>query len=809
MKQIKRSFLVLCTLILQISAGYAQSYSTESSASILGKLTSSGKTSNSQQIQISANQSFELNINVSKLNNGAASISGSIANTPNSSFYLQGNAKNLSGAFILKDQKQAYSLTTDANGNAHIDATDINKLLCIELNEHHEKPSVVKGNNTLASIDVSNLQSWPSAPATLLLDFDGQVVTSIYWNGGVTINAAPSGFSDLLVQQIWEMMSEDYRPFNLNVTTNESVYNAAPINRRMRVIFTPTNTAAPGSGGVAYIGSFTWGNETPCWVFNGGLKGAGEAGSHEAGHTLGLGHDGRISPPESYYQGNGNWAPIMGVGYYVNMVQFSKGEYPSANNLENDINVIGTTNGFTFRTDDYSNNLDGSAANIDPNNDGIVLVNGVVTTAADRDVFRFHTIGGPLHLQASPASSQPDLDIALTLTDVNGIPIQTVNPDAVLSAVIDFPSIPAGDYYVYVDGAGRPTVSTTGYSDYGSMGNYVLSGNVPPAGGVCTGSAANGDYTYEVGKLNGSTVIKFIPSAPIAGCSMALIYYKINNGAIFGTYMDASGSNFIKTISAPVGSTVTFYFTYRVGNTGIERNSSASPHSFIMGNCEGIINNPTGCTGAAANGDYTYEVSSQSGVSTFKFIPGAPIAGCTMALIYYKIDNGGIIGMYMDPSGSNFTKSIAIGTGSTVTFYFTYRVGNTGIERNSSNAPHSFIVGNCGTNAPVAATTTTNSGSITVQYAEASSSIATVASQNIIVYPNPTQGQLNLQFSLPLEGMVTVEITDIFNRVVLHEQKNNVSNILELNVSDIDNGLYFLHIKSGSSDVVKQITIQK
>ena len=808
MKQIKRSFLVLCTLILQISMGYAQSYSAESSASLLGKLTGSGKTSHSQQIQISENQSFELNINVSKLNNGAASISGSIANTPNSSFYLQGNAKNLSGAFILKDQKQAYSLTTDASGNAHIEATDINKLLCIELKEHHEKTSVVKGNNTLSSADVSNLQSWPSAPATLLLDFDGQVVTSIYWNGGVTINAAPSGFSDVLKQQIWEMMSEDYRPFNLNVTTNESVYNAAPINRRMRVIFTPTNTAAPGSGGVAYIGSFTWGNETPCWVFNGGLKGAGEAGSHEAGHTLGLGHDGRISPPETYYQGNGNWAPIMGVGYYVNMVQFSKGEYPSANNAENDLNIIGTTNGFTFRADDYGNVLNGTAANIDPNSDGVVLTNGVITTATDRDVFRFHTIGGPLHLLASPGSTQPDLDIALTLTDVNGIPIQTVNSDANLSAAIDFPSIPAGDYYVYVDGAGRPTVSTTGYSDYGSLGNYILSGTVPPVGGICTGSAANGDYTYEVGKSNGSTVIKFIPSAPIAGCSMALIYYKINNGAIFGTYMEASGSNFIKTFSAPAGSVVTFYFTYRVGNTGIERNSSASPHSFTVGNCEGVINNPPGCTGSAANGDYTYEVLSQSGVSTFKFIPGAPIAGCNMALIYYKINNGGIIGMYMDPSGSNFTKSIAITTGSTVTFYFTYRVGTSGIERNSSNAPHSFVVGNCGTNAPLLAPAA-SAENTAIQNAEAASSIENVASQNILVYPNPSQGQLNLQFSVPLEGMVTVEITDIFNRVVLREQQNNVSNILELNVSDIDNGLYFLHINNGSSDVVKQITIQK
>ena len=29
----------------------------------------------------------------------------------------------------------------------------------------------------------------------------------------------------------------------------------------------------------------------------------------------------------TYYKGHGGWAPIMGVGYYKAVVQWSKGEY--------------------------------------------------------------------------------------------------------------------------------------------------------------------------------------------------------------------------------------------------------------------------------------------------------------------------------------------------------------------------------------------------------------------------------------------------------------------------------------------------
>jgi hypothetical protein len=67
---------------------------------------------------------------------------------------------------------------------------------------------------------------------------------------------------------------------------------------------------------------------------SGNEKNVAEAISHEAGHNMGLSHDGTASV--GYYQGHGSgatgWAPIMGVGYYQALVQWSKGEYSGANN---------------------------------------------------------------------------------------------------------------------------------------------------------------------------------------------------------------------------------------------------------------------------------------------------------------------------------------------------------------------------------------------------------------------------------------------------------------------------------------------
>ena len=88
-------------------------------------------------------------------------------------------------------------------------------------------------------------------------------------------------------------------------------------------------------------------SDQPAFVFAGNLGGStgyvAEAASHEAGHTFGLFHDGTAS--SSYSTGHGDWAPIMGVGYGKAITQWSRGEYPSATNHQDDLAAIAALGG--------------------------------------------------------------------------------------------------------------------------------------------------------------------------------------------------------------------------------------------------------------------------------------------------------------------------------------------------------------------------------------------------------------------------------------------------------------------------------
>src|SRR5664279_3981864 len=101
------------------------------------------------------------------------------------------------------------------------------------------------------------LSNLPSAKATIVLDFDGHYVQSSSWNGGNQLNCAPSGLNDAQIIDIFNRVSEDYRPFNINITTDSTKFLAAPLTKRIRVIITPTSGWFTGVGGVSYTGSFT------------------------------------------------------------------------------------------------------------------------------------------------------------------------------------------------------------------------------------------------------------------------------------------------------------------------------------------------------------------------------------------------------------------------------------------------------------------------------------------------------------------------------------------------------------------------
>jgi hypothetical protein len=68
---------------------------------------------------------------------------------------------------------------------------------------------------SLSAFSTPQLNSFPSAQATIYLDFDGQVVSGTVWNSGIgTINAAPSGFNDVEITSMFNRVAEDYKPFN-------------------------------------------------------------------------------------------------------------------------------------------------------------------------------------------------------------------------------------------------------------------------------------------------------------------------------------------------------------------------------------------------------------------------------------------------------------------------------------------------------------------------------------------------------------------------------------------------------------------
>ena len=244
------------------------------------------------------------------------------------------------------------------------------------------------------------------------------------------------------------------------------------------------------AGGVAYVGVWglsSYGYYSPALVYYNNL-GSGwppyvaEAAAHEMGHNLALSHDGTSTP--GYYAGHGegwvSWAPIMGVGYYTNVTQWSKGEYPDANNAQDDLVIIGEQ--LAYRPDDHGNDTStasgllidaaGNVASSNPETDPDNLYadnKGVIETRSDLDYFVLTAGSGGLSLQVTPAWDAyyrdnhrgANLDVLATLYDAGGNVVDASDPLADTRAAVSA-TIAAGTYYLAVEGVGNPN---TPYSD--------------------------------------------------------------------------------------------------------------------------------------------------------------------------------------------------------------------------------------------------------------------------------------------------------------------------------------------------------
>lgn len=376
------------------------------------------------------------------------------------------------------------------------------------------------------------LHSKPGASRIVFLDFDGHTISGTAWNSTYSqlqakafdLDGNPDSFNATeaaSIAEIWHRIAEDYAPYDIDVTTQDPATQGIAFGPQVgRVLITKDSDQqgqpmpSMGAGGVAYVN--VWGRSdyaslySPALVYYNNLANGttyiAEAASHELGHNLGLGHDG--SATASYYSGLGSdsslvsWAPIMGVGYYKNVTQWSRGEYSGASNSQDDLAII--ANKLTYRPDDHGDdtanasllqadgngmvsatNPENDAYNGQPQNKGIIgrNQNGALI---DRDLFYFDADSGPLTLSVTPAWDAftrtlrrgANLDIKATLLDQNGTTVASSDPndDTLASLTIN---LQQGRYYLAIEGVGN---SQTPYSNYASLGQYFISGQFPPSG---------------------------------------------------------------------------------------------------------------------------------------------------------------------------------------------------------------------------------------------------------------------------------------------------------------------------------------
>ncbi|MFC7420676.1 pre-peptidase C-terminal domain-containing protein [Iodobacter arcticus] len=422
--------------------------------------------------------------------NGVLSVTGTAIDSKNSVFVLKGSKQKLYGYLVLHDSKKAFEYTTNSKGIVSVKEVPISKIYP-DLDERFPMQTQAFANIAVShpkyspmalrqaphigpyqNEDVTKLESKPGSPYVFYLN------TAAVMSGSTPLN----GVTKEQMYRTWQSVADQYSMLNMNVTTNLAVYNAAKANNLLRTgVLNYVNQDGRSNAPLHSFGTTAAGtlyrNSSAGFDYGYGI---GMTAAHEVGHQMGMLHDHGGSGGE-YFEGIPafQWGPIMGNywmgGSWANQLfTWSKGEYNTASNFEDDLNIMNAEESVPYAVDDNQN---GKALLIEANGDINPQRNfGQIERNTDSDSFMFSLNSvGTLNASIDPIEYLRMLDIEALVYDSANKIVARSNLSVNRSAEFNNQTLAAGHYRLVIKGGAEGTPQH-GFSNYSSLGYYAIKG---------------------------------------------------------------------------------------------------------------------------------------------------------------------------------------------------------------------------------------------------------------------------------------------------------------------------------------------
>jgi PKD repeat protein len=343
----------------------------------------------------------------------------------------------------------------------------------------------------------------------------------------------------------------------------------------------------------------------------------------------------------------------MGVGYNLNLVQWSKGEYANANQKQDDYLVM-QNQGVPFDTDEHGNTV-GTATTLS----GSVVnglqqykASGVLQGPNDSDFISFVANSGTLNIDVkSLGVNIGNADLLISLLDPAGNQLAQSNNLETMGTALSFNAPAQGTYVLKVEGTGKGDPLGTGYTKYGSVGYWsatinaqVTSGNLPPtarisadkvsgtapvavgfsAAGSTDPEGTNLTYSWSFGDGTSATGINVSKTYQAAGTYTASVLVTDAGGLTSSASININVTAPVTQTAMSVASiqmTGAVQKTQRYANATVTiRDSSGNlvPGATVTGSWSGAVSGTaSGITGS--NGQITFKSPNSKRSGTFTF----------------------------------------------------------------------------------------------------------------------------------------------------------------------------------------------